>query len=164
MEAWLSAQLELLLSWLALPEFGLSTLFAVSFVSATLLPLGSEPALFGLLKLNPELMWPALAVATAGNTLGGMLNYWIGYGAKRAVVHIQHEEKKTHAWRWLERFGPKALLLSWLPVVGDPLCSVAGWLKMRFWPCVLYMAIGKLLRYLIYTFALLWFFPGPWKH
>lgn len=66
MELWLNQ----LLQWLALPEFGLSTVFFVSFISATLLPMGSEPAVFGLVKLNPDLFWPAIAVATAGNTLG----------------------------------------------------------------------------------------------
>ena len=64
MEAWLESMLTLL----ALPKFGLSTVFIVAFVSATLLPLGSEPAVFGLVKLNPELFWPAVLVATAGNT------------------------------------------------------------------------------------------------
>ena len=71
MEAWLNT----LLQWLALPDVGLSTVFVVSFVSATLLPLGSEPAVFGLVKLNPHLLWPAILVATAGNTLGGCLLY-----------------------------------------------------------------------------------------
>ena len=80
MEAWLHQLLE----WLALPQFGLSTVFIVSFVSATLLPLGSEPAVFGLIKLNPELFWPAVLVATAGNTLGGMVSWWMGLGAHKA--------------------------------------------------------------------------------
>ena len=61
---------------------------------------------------------------------------------------------------WLHRVGPPALLLSWLPAVGDPLCAVAGWLRLSFWPCVFYMAIGKFLRYLFMTAGLLWFFPG----
>jgi membrane protein YqaA with SNARE-associated domain len=51
-------------------------------------------------------------------------------------------------------------LLAWLPIVGDPLCAVAGWLKLSFWPCIGYMAIGKFLRYLTMTMALLWVFPG----
>jgi hypothetical protein len=66
MEAWLQH----LLTQLALPEYGLSTVFVVAFVSATLLPMGSEPAVFGLVKLNPDLFWSAVLVATAGNTLG----------------------------------------------------------------------------------------------
>ena len=63
------------------------------------------------------------------------------------------------ALAWLERFGPKACLLAFLPVVGDPLCALAGWLRLPFWPCVGYMAVGEFLRYVIYTGALLWFFP-----
>jgi membrane protein YqaA with SNARE-associated domain len=62
--------------------------------------------------------------------------------------------------RWLQRFGAKACLLSWLPIVGDPLCAVAGWLKLPFWPCVGFMAIGKFARYLVMTAGALWLFPG----
>lgn len=149
-----------LLHTLALPEVGLGTLFVVAFLSATLLPLGSEPALFALVKLNPDLFWPAVLVATAGNTLGGMFSWFIGYGAHRAVDRARHRPTELHALHWLERFGPKACLLAWLPVVGDPLCAVAGWLKFPLWPCAVYMAIGKFARYLTMTGGLLWVFPG----
>ena len=149
-----------LLALLALPKVGLSTVFVVAFVSATLLPMGSEPAVFGLVKLNPELFWPAILVATAGNTLGGALSWWMGYGAERAYERIAHRKVEARALQWLERFGAKACLLSWLPVVGDPLCAVAGWLRLPFWPCLVYMAIGKFARYLTMTAALLWWFPG----
>ena len=156
MQEWL----ESLMTMLALPQFGLSTLFFVSFISATLLPLGSEPALFGLLKLNPDLFWSAIFTATAGNTLGGMLDWWLGYGAHHVVDKWGHSRSHSKAIEWLERLGPKACLLSWLPLVGDPLCAVAGWLRLAFWPCVVYMAIGKFLRYLTMTVALLYLFPG----
>jgi membrane protein YqaA with SNARE-associated domain len=157
MSEWIHAAI----TWLALPQFGLSTLFIVSLISATLIPVGSEPALFGLLKLNPELFWPAILVATAGNTLGGVINFWMGVGAERAYEKVKHHEPhRPHLLRWLRRFGPKACVMSWLPVVGDPLCAVAGWLRLPFWPCVGYMLIGKLARYLVMTSVLLWFFPG----
>lgn len=155
MQAWMQS----LLAALALPEFGLSTVFAVAFVSATLLPLGSEPAVFGLVKLNATLFWPAVLVATAGNTLGGALSWWMGYGAERAYERVTHKHHEVRALRWLQRFGPRACLLSWLPVVGDPLCAVAGWLRLPFWPCLLYMAIGKFGRYVAMTGLLLWWFP-----
>ena len=71
MQAWMQQLLEML----SLPQFGLSTVFLVSFISATLLPLGSEPVVFGLVKLNPQLFWPAILTATAGNTLGGALDW-----------------------------------------------------------------------------------------
>jgi membrane protein YqaA with SNARE-associated domain len=156
MEAWFDSVLALL----ALPKFGLSTLFVVSFVSATLLPLGSEPAVFGLVKLNPALFWPAIGVATLGNTLGGAVTWWMGYGAERAYERVRHQQPNAQALRWLQRFGPPACLLAWLPLVGDPLCAVAGWLRLPFWPCVAYMAIGKLARYVTMTALGLWVFPG----
>jgi membrane protein YqaA with SNARE-associated domain len=156
MDAWFESVFALL----ALPEYGLSTVFVVAFVSATLLPMGSEPAVFGLVKLNPELFWPAILVATAGNTVGGAVTWWMGYGAERAYERLAHRKVEARALQWLERFGAKACLLAWLPVVGDPLCAVAGWLRLPFWPCMLYMAIGKFARYLTMTLALLWWFPG----
>ncbi len=160
MEAWIHAQLGALLALLALPQVGLSAVFAVSLVSATLLPLGSEPAVFGLVKLNPAMFWPAVAVATLGNTLGGAISWWMGYGAERAYERVTHQSGELRALGWLRRFGAKACLLSWLPVVGDPLCAVAGWLRLPFWPCVAYMAVGKCLRYITMTAALLWLFPS----
>lgn len=156
MEAWI----EHLLSLLALPRFGLSTVFIVALISATLLPLGSEPVVFGLVKLNPEMFWPAILVATAGNTLGGAIDWWMGYGAHRAIDRVRHSATHVKALDWLERLGPKACLLAWLPGIGDPLCAIAGWLKLPFWPCLFYMAIGKFLRYLLMTAGLLWVFPG----
>jgi membrane protein YqaA with SNARE-associated domain len=159
METWLNS----LLTLLTLPEYGLSTLFLIAFVSATLLPLGSEPALFGLLKLNPDLFWPAILVATAGNTLGGAVSWWMGLASHRVVDKVRHSSTHLKALDWLERLGPKACLLSWMPIFGDPLCALAGWLKLPFWPCLIYMAIGKLARYLTMTVALLWLFPGGFK-
>ena len=152
-----------LLQLLALPEFGLSTVFVVAVVSATLLPAGSEWVVLGFLKLEPDLFWTTMAVATAGNTLGGAISWWMGYGAERAYEKVRHRKPaELRALQWLERFGAKACLLAWLPVVGDPLCAVAGWLKLPFWPCVVYMAIGKFARYVTMTAALLWLFPGQW--
>ena len=156
MDAWIQQLLELL----ALPRFGLTTIFVISFISATLLPLGSEPAVFGLVKLNPQLFWPAILVATAGNTLGGALDWWLGYGAHKVADKYKPGSFHSRALTWLGKLGPKACLLSWLPLVGDPLCAVAGWLRLPFWPCVFYMAIGKFLRYFVMTAGLIWAFPG----
>lgn len=151
MDTWL----EPLLVMLALPQYGLSTVFVVSFISATLVPMGSEPAVFGLVKLNPELFWAAILVATVGNTLGGALTWGMGFGSHKVVDKYQQSKNHVRALVWLQRIGPKACLLSWLPGVGDPLCAVAGWLKLPFWPCLLYMAIGKFARYLTMTAALI---------
>lgn len=146
-----------LLGWFSLPRNGLSSVFVIAFVSATLLPLGSEPAVFAYAKLNRDQFWLVIAVATAGNTLGGVLDYWLGRAAKRAIS--PHE--RTRYLGWFERLGPKALFFSWLPAVGDPLCAVAGWLRLPFWPCVAWMAVGKALRYTTMTALLLWV-PDVW--
>lgn len=160
MDTWIPA----LLAFFALPQVGLPTVFVVALVSATLLPMGSEPAVFAVVKLDPALFWPAVLVATAGNTVGGAISWWMGRGAEHAFERLRHRPPhELKALQVLQRFGAKACLLSWLPVVGDPLCVLAGWLKLPFWPCVAYMAVGKLLRYLLMTSALLWWFPGQWQ-
>jgi membrane protein YqaA with SNARE-associated domain len=98
-------------------------------------------------------------VATLGNTLGGALDWWLGYGAHRVADKYTHQRLHARALDWLQALGPKACLLAWLPLVGDPLCAVAGWLKLPFWPCLAYMAIGKFLRYALMTAAL----SGLWR-
>lgn len=158
-----------LLAWLALPQVGLGAVFMVSLISATLLPMGSEPAVYGLVTLRPDLFWPAVLVATAGNTVGGAISWWMGYGAHSATNRIRHTRREDEvppperatradqrALNWLRRFGAKACLLSWLPIVGDPLCAVAGWLRLPFWPCLVYMAVGKFARYVTMTGLLVW--------
>jgi membrane protein YqaA with SNARE-associated domain len=158
MEAWLQS----LLTAFALPQYGLVTVFVVCLISATLLPVGSEFAVIGLVKLNPDLFWATVLVATIGNTIGGAISWWMGYGAEALYERVQHKRLEARALKWLEGFGAKACLLAWLPGVGDPLCAVAGWLKLPFWPCVFYMSIGKFGRYVTMTAALLWVFPGQY--
>lgn len=148
-----------LLKVLAAPSVGLTSVFLIAFVSATLVPLGSEPAVFAVVKANPAMFWPAILVATVGNTLGGVLNYGIGYRAKIAFA----KERQSRWFGWLRRFGAKTMLLSWVPGVGDPLCTLAGWLHLPFWPSVMYMAIGKFGRYVTMTAALLYIPDGFWK-
>jgi membrane protein YqaA with SNARE-associated domain len=171
MEALMQSSIHWLLLTLALPRVGLSAIFVVSLVSATLLPLGSEPAVFGFVKIAPDMFWPAILVATLGNTIGGAISYALGLGAEKAYErwrekHPEKIHKKAGGrWHdyisyWLHRLGPPALFFSWVPFIGDLLCAVAGWLRLPLGPCVFYMAVGKFLRYAIMTAALLWFFPG----
>ncbi len=161
METALQNMIQGLLAWAALPAVGLPAVFLIALVSATLLPLGSEPAVFLLVKADPSLFWPAVLVATVGNTLGGAISWWMGRGAELAYERsLKHAPPNPRALAWLQQFGAKACLLSWLPAVGDPLCAVAGWLRLPFWPCLAYMAVGKLCRYVLMTAALIWVFPG----
>ena len=121
-------------------SISLPALFISSFLAATLLPGGSEAVLFGVVKLNPQLYWAALATATAGNTLGGMSSYLIG----RIIPH----HRRLTGLQWVRQYGSPALLLAWVPVIGDPLCVAAGWLRVNPWLSALFMAGGKFARYL----------------
>ncbi|MRR51901.1 MAG: DedA family protein [Rhodocyclaceae bacterium] len=130
------------MDFLASPEaaqFGLASLFLSSFLAATLLPGGSEAVLFALLRLHPELLAPALILATFGNTLGGLSTYALA----RLLPQKLGEKPLALARRW----GAPVLILAWAPVIGDALCVAAGWLRLPWLPCVLWMALGKALRY-----------------
>jgi membrane protein YqaA with SNARE-associated domain len=117
----------------------LAALFAASFIAATVFPLPSEAALFAYLKLHPDQTALAVAVATVGNTAGGMTSYLMG----RVIPRKELRHLKT-----VERYGAPVLLLAWLPIVGDALSVAAGWLRMN-WAAVLgFMAAGRLARYL----------------
>jgi membrane protein YqaA with SNARE-associated domain len=117
----------------------LATLFAMSFAAATLVPLPSEAALFAYIHMYPDRAALAVAIATAGNTAGGMTSYAIG----RLVP--QKELKYLDA---VKRHGAPALLLAWLPIVGDALCVAAGWLRIHWAAALGFMAIGRLARYI----------------
>lgn len=147
-----------LLTALADPGIGLPAIFVWCTVSATFLPLGSEAVVFGYVKLHLDMFVWAVLVATAGNTLGGMINYWLAYGAHET---FKPEGQTPIALKWFEKLGPKALIFSFLPIIGDPLTAVAGWLKMPWLHCLLWQMLGKFLRYLLGTSFLLWV-PDTW--
>ena len=154
----IEAAVTYLLTVLAISHTGLLAVFVVAFISATLLPMGSEPLVFAVIKARPDLFWLTLLLATLGNTLGGVVNYGLGYGAKKATTR----EKQSTWFAWLQRYGAKTMLLAWLPVIGDPICLLGGWLRLPFWACVGYMAVGKFLRYLVITMLLLSVPDGVW--
>jgi membrane protein YqaA with SNARE-associated domain len=124
-------------------ETGLATLFLAAFVSATVLPANSEIVLIAVLKAFPERTVQAIVIATLGNTLGGATTYGVGR------LFPKRKEPAARALAWVRRYGAFALLLSWVPVIGDALCAAAGWLRIPFWRCVAAMALGKLVRYLV---------------
>ena len=115
-------------------------LFASSFLAATLLPGGSEFVLAGVLQAYPQQYWPALGIATLGNTLGGMSSYLIG--------RIIPQRAQLKGLKWVQLYGSPVLLAAWVPIIGDPLCVAAGWLRINPWLGALFMAIGKFARYL----------------
>lgn len=121
----------------------LLSLFISSFLAATLLPGGSEAVLFAVMKSYPDTLWMALTLATVGNTLGGMASFGMGWLLPQ-TQQLKHVEK-------LRRYGTPALLLAWMPLIGDALCLGAGWLRLNPWQAVLFMAIGKFARYWVIT-------------
>jgi len=127
-------------------EYGLWGLFASAFISSTLMPGGSELA---LLYLDSQQLFDPLSLlitATIGNTLGGMSSWLIGWYLSSRTLD---EKKYRPALMRIRRWGAPALLLSWLPLIGDPLCLVAGWLRLSFVKSLFFIALGKLLRYVV---------------
>ncbi len=133
------------------PEAGLWGLFLSSFLAATLLPGGSELVLFAVVVAHPQQLWPALLLATLGNTLGGMSTYALGRLVPEKVMRSGipgdgSGDTAKHIAQ-VRRYGSPALLLAWAPVIGDALCAAAGWLRLNWLHCLLWMAAGKAARY-----------------
>ena len=139
-----------------LADYSLWALFLSAFISSTLLPGGSEAILayLGNSQSHPALI--LVIVASAGNTLGGILTWGMGWlVALRYPVQKLSKKEHLRALGHIQHWGSPALLLSWLPVIGDPLCLVAGWLRISFPLSLFFIAVGKSLRYLavLYVFA-----------
>ncbi len=136
-----------------LTTYGLWSLFFISFCASTLLPLGSEWLLVALLLQGSNPV-ATIAVATIGNSLGAGTNYLIGfYGGdwlKEKVLRID-KNRQQRAEKWFNRYGSWSLLLAWLPIIGDPLCLVAGMLKTPLTRFSLLVTTGKGLRYSFLT-------------
>ena len=131
MQEWISA------------ENGLAGLFAASFVAATIIPLSSEAVLFGFLKLYPDDLVAALALATLGNTLGGLTSYALG----RLLPTRMQKKLDPRALDKLRRYGSPLTFFAFLPLVGDALCVAAGWLRLNWISVTAFMTAGRLIRY-----------------
>lgn len=128
----------------------LLTLFLVALGAASLLPMASEPVLVAMLLAADIEPWLLVLVASLGNTLGSVINYVLG----RLIEHFRHrpwfptsEAALDRAQGWYRRWGRWSLLLSWAPVIGDPLTVVAGVMREPLWSFVLLVAIAKTGRY-----------------
>ena len=129
----------------------LTGLFLLAFSAATLLPGGSEAALLAMAALSQYSTLTLLIVASAGNILGSVLNYWLG----RVALHYQDRKwfpvsraglaKSQH---WFSRWGQWAVLLAWTPVIGDPITVAAGVMKMNFVRFLILVSLSKTLRYM----------------
>ena len=138
-------------------EFGYVGLFFASFLAATILPLSSEVVLSFLLlnDLNPIIL---VSVATFGNVLGSFVNYAIGFWGSmfliRKVLKISEDEFIKTKQRF-KKYGVFSLFFAWVPVIGDPLTVVAGVLKINILIFFILVTSGKLIRYVIISYAIL---------
>lgn len=131
---------------------GYFALFFAAFGAATLLPLQSEAALVGLLLNGAHGVWALLAVATLGNVLGSLVNWWLGRrleGLRGKRWFPVGPAALDKARRHYQVYGHWTLLLSWLPVVGDPLTLVAGVMGEPLWRFTLLVTLAKGARYLV---------------
>lgn len=142
---------------------GYAALFISAFTSATLLPGSSEAALLTLLALGRDEPATLVAVATAGNLLGSLVNWVLGrfFSALRDCRWFPIDDQSyRRATDWFRRYGVWSLLLSWLPIIGDPLTVVAGALRVGFLRFILLVFIGKSARYLFIVGAYFWWNGG----
>ncbi len=123
------------------------TLFAWSFLAATILPVGSEPAVVLLVHRGYSLA-AIVAVATAGNYAGACTTYWIALQARRRLT-ADVGARGQRAARLIARYGQPALLLSWVPLLGDAIVAAAGAAQMSFLSFSIWVFVGKLLRYIV---------------
>lgn len=125
-------------------------LFVSALISSTLLPGGSEALLAWLIASGEHSPWRLLLMATLGNVLGSMITWGMGYWlARRFPLRALNKPEHQRAQRWVERYGALVLLFAWLPVVGDPLCFVAGWLRVNLLASLITITLGKTLRYAV---------------
>ena len=130
-------------------DWSLWGLFLSAFISSTLLPGGSEVVLVLIAADSGADKLVLLAVATLGNALGGMSSWALGRVIVWRFPARRFAAKEQRAIARLQRWGSPALLLSWLPVVGDPLCLAAGWLRIHWLPSLVFIAVGKAARYAV---------------
>ncbi|NCC77466.1 MAG: DedA family protein [Clostridia bacterium] len=141
-----------------LPAYG--GLFAAALMAATIVPMQSEALLVGLLLSDKYSPFVLVTVAACGNILGAVLNWWLGRSIERFHARAWFpvsEQRLNQAKNWYHRYGRWTLLLSWTPIIGDPLTVIAGVLGERFVFFLLIAGSAKLLRYLFLTAATLSF-------
>ena len=128
------------------------SLFAISFLAATILPFSSELSLAGLIATSDYDNLLLLIAASFGNVLGSVVNWALGSYSRNLTTKKWFPFKETQIERsskWFRKFGKWSLLFAWVPVLGDPLTLVAGILRVKFIDFIILVAIGKVSRYLI---------------
>ena len=126
-------------------------LFGSAFVSATLFPGGSEVVCVWLLREGAHSPSLLLAIAAAGNSLGGMSSWLVGRLLPRD--RLLADDKRRRAVERVSRHGAPVLLLAWVPIIGDPLCVAAGWLRVHWAAALAFITVGKTARYAVLLLA-----------
>lgn len=132
-------------------DYAYISLFFVSFISATLFPMGSEGLIVYLANADKYSLYYLFFIASIGNTLGSCVNYYLGlkgsdYLVSKKYLSINNLQKSQHIF---DKYGAFTLLLSWLPIIGDPITFVAGVLKYKFIVFFIIVLFAKSLRYAI---------------
>ena len=128
------------------------SLFIISFLAATILPLSSELTLAGIISTSNYDNLFLLIVASLGNILGSVVNWALGFYSRNLTTKKWFPFKEIQIERssqWFKKFGKWLLLFAWVPIVGDPLTLVSGLLRVRFIDFIILVSIGKVSRYLI---------------
>ena len=139
-------------------EYSLIGLFVSALISSTLLPGGSEVVLLYLATQTAENHWVLWFVSTLGNSIGGIMTWVLGWWLVRrfpdkSLDTYSNKSKHQRALGQIRRWGSVSLLFSWVPIIGDPLCFVAGWLKLSFFYSVVFIVTGKAARYALLLIA-----------
>jgi membrane protein YqaA with SNARE-associated domain len=126
------------------------SLFTSCFLSATLIPFASELGLAAAIASGYD---PVISVivATIGNSLGGLTNYYLGkFGKFLWLKKSEATEKKQNKLKhYITKYGSLCALLSWVPIVGDPLLVMLGFMRVKLLPVAIYMVLGKFIRYIV---------------
>lgn len=129
------------------------SLFISCFLSATVLPFASELGLAAVISSGYDPFF-SIVIATIGNSLGGLTNYFLGkFGKFLWLKRSSVDEKKQAKFSYyISKYGSLSALLSWVPVIGDPLLLMLGFMRAKLLPVVIFMVIGKLIRYIVVAF------------
>ncbi len=142
---------------MAFIQWGFFGLFCGTFLSSTLIPFPSEALVIAMYTLHPQ-FWLILSLATLGNFLGGLTNYYIGLksNSEKLKKRFKLDETKIAKWKLrLDKWGVFLGLISWFPFIGDPMVAVLGFFKVKFFPLAFMMLLGKFLRYFVILYFMI---------
>lgn len=143
-------------------NFGVLGLFIGTFLSATILPFPSDIIVIGIYEAGYPVL-PCLVLATFGNLLGGLTNYYIGYKghSEKLIKKFKLDQTKLDKWEIrLSKWGIYLGLISWVPLIGEPMVAALGFFRVKLAPLIITMFIGKFIRYFILTMVYLYVYKS----